>query len=665
MGVEGFSEPCEGGYAPSLCAYPFLSNNTWGYRIESLPESGELPFHSREPAVSRNCLIAALPESCGGKPMAVDRMKAQIRAVRSNYATIRQNYAKIHQDLQEIIRMLGDRGHNQNEQPCDQREEEEGERGEERHAVQPNGKKRVELPTFEGFDPFGWVSKAEKLFELHGVAEKERVRLTEFSMEGSAHYWFKAWKAKAKNPSWEGFKGAMVWRFGERNRGTTVEGVAANKQSGTREEYAPTSTVKELQESIRNRVRLLDSRDLMVAMSIVRDGEELHGGAKTGGGGMRRNLTNWSRSSGVVWVEPRRQTQNRTGPAESSGSMPKEVIQVSEVTKTNFDNRGRRAIVSSHQCPERSLKMMMMAEDEEEDGIEAETELAQMQRELSAFSAGGLTQPKRMKLQGEIEGKRALIWIDSVASHKFGLLFRPLPKPPNLKLQVSIEAIENHMPQVMVIDEIGTKHEAMATSTIVQSGIQLICKIVRTNWGNMTMEYSMGDKKICIKGNPNMPRQLVKPRSLPKLMEAESWATGWNLSLVEAGDSGEWGADLTEVQRIELNAVLQKHYPLFRDLHGLPLPHNKEHRIQPKERVDPINGRPCQYQYPMKGEIERQIEGLLKAGINRPDERQLGLATKVSACVRRFIKRRIGKNKTAPPPTPFPTLRTRLFGRGV
>ncbi|BAT88189.1 hypothetical protein VIGAN_05163500 [Vigna angularis var. angularis] len=62
----------------------------------------------------------------------------------------------------------------------------------------------------------------------------------------------------------------------------------------------------------------------------------------------------------------------------------------------------------------------------------------------------------------------------SGASHKFGLLFRPPPKPPDLKLQVSIEAIENHMPQVMVIDEIGTKHEAMAASTIAQRGIQFI-----------------------------------------------------------------------------------------------------------------------------------------------------------------------------------------------
>uniref|UniRef100_A0A803MZN5 AAA+ ATPase domain-containing protein n=1 Tax=Chenopodium quinoa TaxID=63459 RepID=A0A803MZN5_CHEQI len=47
---------------------------------------------------------------------------------------------------------------------------------------------------------------------------------------------------------------------------------------------------------------------------------------------------------------------------------------------------------------------------------------------------------------------------------------------PNADMQhmVLIEAVENHMPQAIVIDEIGTKLEAMAASTIAQRGIQLV-----------------------------------------------------------------------------------------------------------------------------------------------------------------------------------------------
>ncbi|KAK4435966.1 protein SEEDLING PLASTID DEVELOPMENT 1 [Sesamum alatum] len=47
---------------------------------------------------------------------------------------------------------------------------------------------------------------------------------------------------------------------------------------------------------------------------------------------------------------------------------------------------------------------------------------------------------------------------------------------PNVQLQhnVMIEAVENHMPQTIIIDEIGTELEALAASTIAQRGVQLV-----------------------------------------------------------------------------------------------------------------------------------------------------------------------------------------------
>ena len=45
---------------------------------------------------------------------------------------------------------------------------------------------------------------------------------------------------------------------------------------------------------------------------------------------------------------------------------------------------------------------------------------------------------------------------------------------PELQHQVMIEAVENHMPEVIVIDEIGTALEATAARTIAERGVQLI-----------------------------------------------------------------------------------------------------------------------------------------------------------------------------------------------
>ena len=44
----------------------------------------------------------------------------------------------------------------------------------------------------------------------------------------------------------------------------------------------------------------------------------------------------------------------------------------------------------------------------------------------------------------------------------------------DLQHQVMIEAVENHMPQVIIIDEIGTELEALAARTIAEKGVQLV-----------------------------------------------------------------------------------------------------------------------------------------------------------------------------------------------
>lgn len=44
----------------------------------------------------------------------------------------------------------------------------------------------------------------------------------------------------------------------------------------------------------------------------------------------------------------------------------------------------------------------------------------------------------------------------------------------NMQHSVMIEAVENHMPEVIIIDEIGTELEATAASTIAQRGVQLV-----------------------------------------------------------------------------------------------------------------------------------------------------------------------------------------------
>ncbi|THF97443.1 hypothetical protein TEA_003432 [Camellia sinensis var. sinensis] len=61
----------------------------------------------------------------------------------------------------------------------------------------------------------------------------------------------------------------------------------------------------------------------------------------------------------------------------------------------------------------------------------------------------------------------------------------------DMQHKVLIEAVENHMPQVIVIDEIGTKLEAMAASTIAQRGIQLVATAHGVTIKNLIMNPSL------------------------------------------------------------------------------------------------------------------------------------------------------------------------------
>jgi len=61
-----------------------------------------------------------------------------------------------------------------------------------------------------------------------------------------------------------------------------------------------------------------------------------------------------------------------------------------------------------------------------------------------------------------------------IAHPGIGLARRMQVASPDAQHAVMIEAVENHMPEVVVIDEIGTQAEALAARTIAERGVQLI-----------------------------------------------------------------------------------------------------------------------------------------------------------------------------------------------
>jgi stage III sporulation protein SpoIIIAA len=64
---------------------------------------------------------------------------------------------------------------------------------------------------------------------------------------------------------------------------------------------------------------------------------------------------------------------------------------------------------------------------------------------------------------------------------------------PEKQHDVMIEAVENHMPEVIVIDEIGTELEAKAARTIAERGVQLIGTAHGINLENLLLNPTLSD----------------------------------------------------------------------------------------------------------------------------------------------------------------------------
>ena len=64
---------------------------------------------------------------------------------------------------------------------------------------------------------------------------------------------------------------------------------------------------------------------------------------------------------------------------------------------------------------------------------------------------------------------------------------------PSLQHEVMIEAVENHMPEVIIIDEIGRQLEAEAARTIAERGVQLVGTAHGINLENLLLNPTLSD----------------------------------------------------------------------------------------------------------------------------------------------------------------------------
>ena len=113
---------------------------------------------------------------------------------------------------------------------------------------------------------------------------------------------------------------------------------------------------------------------------------------------------------------------------------------------------------------------------------------------------------------------------------------------PSLQHRVMIEAVENHMPEIVIVDEIGTEAEALACRTIAERGVQLIGtahgQLLENLMKNPTLSdlvggitsVTLGDDEARARGTQKSVLERKAPPTFPLVIEMREralWVAHW------------------------------------------------------------------------------------------------------------------------------------------
>ena len=106
---------------------------------------------------------------------------------------------------------------------------------------------------------------------------------------------------------------------------------------------------------------------------------------------------------------------------------------------------------------------------------------------------------------------------------------------PTQQHGVMIEAVENHMPQVIIIDEMGTEAEAEAARTIAERGVQLVATAHGNTLDNLILNptlsdlvggvqsVTLGDQEARYRGTQKTVLERKAPPTFDVVVEIQSW----------------------------------------------------------------------------------------------------------------------------------------------
>ncbi|KAL4554713.1 hypothetical protein LXL04_037315 [Taraxacum kok-saghyz] len=538
--------------------------------------------------------------------------------------------------------------------------------------------KKVKLPEFNGFDPQGWIQKADLFFDMNGTPPQFRLRLAQLSMLGVAQHWFTIVNQLHPTMSWEQFKGDLLQRFSGLEVQNPYEQLSAIHQSDSMLEYIddfeyllslvpklPDSQaigyfVAGLKDEVKRWVRLHRPRSTLEAMYLAKDVEDLLRPSSGNVSQTRFRYANRPGLSAGTTLEPakplgrpdfkspfpskwgdkpvvNRSDTNRQPPFSKPVITPSADVGqglqrdhgMRSLTRTEWEDRRRKGLCfrcgqqygPAHKCPEAKLRILLLGDDEYGDDSGEQlrvTEVLSPDDSESDMSIGGTCSAMEFAGEASTLGEKTL---------KFDGEIHSIP----VVILVDSGASHNFISRNLVV--------ALNLMSVSFAGIHIKLGdgfLVRVTEKCVDLEVSIGEvvhnwaaawMKFWLKGcEVKLQGLMAGQRSQASL---HRWLPGHDSgSSTNRREAGvNQGAishmaltTISEGQEFALVQLLEQFEAVFQAPTGLPPSRSHDHGITLLEPHSPICVRPYRYPYVQKTEIEKQVQELLSLGMIRPSK---------------------------------------------
>ena len=163
---------------------------------------------------------------------------------------------------------------------------------------------------------------------------------------------------------------------------------------------------------------------------------------------------------------------------------------------------------------------------------------------LGRPGVGKTTMLREMARVLSVDAKKRVVIVDTsneiagdgdVPHPAIGRARRMQVATPAHQHSVMIEAVENHMPEAIIIDEMGTEQEAAAARTIAERGVQLIATAHGNTLDNLVMNptlsdllggvqaVTLGDQEARYRGTRKTVLERKAPPTFDVVVEIQDW----------------------------------------------------------------------------------------------------------------------------------------------